>query len=206
MTDTKQDNSHRVQGKDCPPALAMFAFVWQSRPSKPGVDGVPKPPKYSLQLVWDAATNLEGIKAAIRAAAAKKWGADQKNWPAGLKNPLRIGNTARKNEITGQVDPAYKDKVFVTARSKDKPAVVDRAKQPIVNEMDFYSGCMCKVSLSFGAYEVEGGKGIAAYLGPIQKVADGPRLAGQRDPDEEFNDEGDAPASSSGAAPINDLF
>lgn len=186
----------RIKGSACPTALAMYAYVWQPRPNK----DPNKAPKYSLQMVWpENEPGLAAIKAAIKAAAQKKWGA---SLPTGLKSPLRVGNKERV-DLEGKVDPRYKDKVFMTARSKDKPAVVNALKQPIVNEMEFYSGCMVKVSLSFGAYEQEGSKGVACYLGPIQKIADGERLSGQRDPDDEFDEE-QVPGAAGGS--VDDVF
>lgn len=185
----------RVKGSDCPAALACYAFVWQARANQDPT----KPAKFSIQLVWPENTDLSKLKTAASMAARKKWG---EHIPPNLKSPFRKGNVDRVKD--GVVDPIFKDKIFITARSKDKPAIVDRNKQPIVNEMDFYSGCTCKVALTAFAYENSGNKGVSFALGPIQKVADGTRLAGQRDPDEEFNEEGDAPAT--GGAPINDLF
>jgi hypothetical protein len=195
MSEIKQDQL-RVKGSDCPVALACYAYVWQARPNQDPT----KPAKYALTLVWDKSVDLSKFKAAASAAARKKWG---DKVPPMLKSPFRDGDAYFAADPANR-DPLFKGKVFIVARSKDKPAVVDRTKQPIVNEMDFYSGCQCKAALSAFAYENSGNNGVSFALGPIQKVADGQRLAGQRDPDEEFNEEGDA--QSGGSAPINDLF
>lgn len=185
-----------VKGSDCPPALACYVFVWQPHAN---IDPN-KSSKFQITLVWPESTDLSKLKLAAQAAARKKWG---QHIPPNLKNPFRRGNVERVKD--GVVDPIFKDKVFITARSKDKPVVVGPNKQVIVNEMDFYSGCMCKVALTAFAYEREGSKGVAFALGPVQKISDGQRLSGRRDPDDEFQDEGGG-AAPAGGSDIDNLF
>ena len=55
----------------------------------------------------------------------------------------------------------------------------------ILDKTEIYSGCYCNVSVNFAAYN-QGAAGITAYLGNIQKVKDGERLAGGTTAQEDF--------------------
>ena len=57
------------------------------------------------------------------------------------------------------------------------PQVVDAKRRP-ADPGIIYSGCYCKVSISFFAFSVNGNKGIAAGLGNIQFLRDGEPLGG----------------------------
>lgn len=158
-----------------PPAIASYAFVWKARPSmKAGKD-----PQFSITLVFPKGTDLTALRNAARLAATKKWGA---NLPSNLKTPFRIGNRDRAD------DPLYKDAIFINARTNSKPGVVDQNVQPILNEMDFYSGCKCRASLYAMAYFQEGNKGVSFLLNNVQKLADGTRLSGRKPPEDEFDE------------------
>jgi hypothetical protein len=182
-------NPLQVKGRDCPTALCAYVFVWSPRPRGPK-DKPDKKLKYSITLIWPENTDLSVLKKAASAAARKKWG---DKVPPNLKTPFRI-------------DPLFKDKVFISARTEHKQAVVDQLKRVIVNEMDFYSGCMAKVALTAFAYEAEGSKGVSFAMGPIQKISDGPRLAGGRDPDAEFDEQAVEGGAAAGGATTEDLF
>ena len=55
--------------------------------------------------------------------------------PANLKLPLRDGDIERPD------DEAYKDCYFINCNSKDKPQIVDKNVQPILDRNEVYSGC-----------------------------------------------------------------
>lgn len=132
-------------------------------------------PKYSLSAIIpksDKAT-VAKIKAAIEAAKAEgkdsKW---QGKIPANLKYPLRDGDEDRPE------DPNYENCYFINANSKQRPGVVDKNVQEILDPEEVYSGCYGKISVNFYAFNTNGNKGIAAGLGNIQKLKDGERLGG----------------------------
>lgn len=60
--------------------------------------------------------------------------------------------------------------------SRPGPQVVDAQIQPILNASEVYSGMYGRVSFAVKAYDVAGKKGIAFYLGNVQKLADGEPL------------------------------
>lgn len=122
---------------------------------------------------------VNAIKAAIEAAkeAGKaSWGGKV---PAGLKVPLRDGDTERDTA-------EYKGHWFINASSKNKPGVVDSNVQAILDSDQVYSGCYGRVSINFYAYNTNGNRGIAAGLGNVQKVADGEPLSGRSRAEDDF--------------------
>lgn len=99
-----------------------------------------------------------------------------------LKLPLRDADEEGK---TGD----YANMMFLNAKSKHRPEVVNRHKEVIYDAKDIYSGCYCNVIVNFYAFAVEGNKGIAASLGNIQKVRDGEKLGfGGTSAKEDFDD------------------
>ena len=156
-----------------PEALACYANVWKPRPSLNPAQGE----QFSIVLVFKKGTDLSKLQDVARKAATKKWGA---KLPPNLKSPFRKGNIDRPD------DPVFKDAIFVTARTANKPGIVDRNAEPILDEMDFYSGCLCRASLYGMAYDQQGSKGVTFLLNNIQKLKDGPRLSGRKPAEEEF--------------------
>lgn len=61
----------------------------------------------------------------------------------------------------------------ITVSSKQKPVIVDRNGQPILDSTEVYSGCYGRASINFYGYSKAGKKGISAGLLSIQKLADG---------------------------------
>lgn len=86
-----------------------------------------------------------------------------------LKLPLRDADEEGK---TGD----YANMMFLNAKSKRRPQVVDRHKEGIFSTDEIYSGCFCNVVVNFYAFAMEGNKGIAVGLGNIQKTHDGEKL------------------------------
>lgn len=86
-----------------------------------------------------------------------------------LKLPLRDADEEGK---TGD----YEGMMFLNAKSKRRPQVVDRHKEMLYEAEEIYSGCYCNVMVNFYAFAMEGNKGIGAGLGNIQKVRDGEKL------------------------------
>lgn len=140
-------------------------------------------PKFSVSLIipkGDTDT-LNKIKAAIEAAIAlgieTKWGGKK---PANLKLPLRDGDTEREE------NEEYRGAHFVTASSKTKPGIVDRANQPILDESEIYSGMYVRASINFYPFNSNGSKGVACGLNHVQKVRDGEPLGGRGRAEDDF--------------------
>ena len=143
--------------------------------------------KYSTSIIIpksDAAT-IEKINKAIEAAYKEgeaKLRGNGKTVPAlaSIHVPLRDGDVEKAD------DPAYKDSYFLNASSISAVGIVDAALNPILDPNEIYSGCYCKVSISFYAYNKNGAKGIAVGLNNIMKVKDGDRLGGKLSAEKDF--------------------
>jgi hypothetical protein len=135
---------------------------------------VPKTDKKAV-----AAINA-AIAEATKDGIAKTWGNKK---PANLKTPLRDGDTDNAKDA-----PELVGMYYMRARSKNQPGVVDKARQPITNESEFYSGCYGYASVSLLSYDQAGNKGIGAYLNNVMKTKDGESLGGGSTPDEDFAD------------------
>lgn len=146
-------------------------------------------PKYSVSILIpksDTAT-IEKINKAIEAAKAAGIAKLGKNGkiPANIKLPLRDGDTEREDDET------YAGHYFLSASSFRMPGIVDKDRQAILDEDEFYSGCYGRASLNFYAFAASGNKGIAVGLNNLQKLKDGERLAGGASAEEDFADDFD---------------
>lgn len=123
---------------------------------------IPKSDTKTVKMIQDA------VQEALKAGEADKFGG---KIPKVYKNPLRDGDLDRDDEV-------YAGCYFITANSDNKPSIVDRDLNPIMDKDEFYSGVYGRASLNFYPFNVNGNKGVACGLQNLQKLADGPRLAG----------------------------
>jgi hypothetical protein len=117
----------------------------------------------------------EAIENAKKTAVASKWNGKE---PKKLDMPLRDGDD--------KDDEVYEDHFYINAKSRQRPGVVDRDKNPIMDEEEIYSGVWAYVSVTFFGYDVSGSKGIACGLNNIMKFKDGERLGGRVSADADF--------------------
>jgi hypothetical protein len=140
-------------------------------------------PKYSVCLLipkTDKVT-LKKIAAAIDAAktaGTSLWGG---KIPSNLKTPVRDGDAERPDQ------PEYADHYFINASSKQKPGIVDKHLNEILDSSEVYSGCYARASINFFAYNQAGNRGIGCGLNNIQKVADGDYLGGRSRAEDDFD-------------------
>ncbi len=144
-------------------------------------------PKFSVSLIIskDDERTVQKIRAAIKAAyeeGAGKLKGNGKSVPPldVLKTPLRDGDRERPD------DPAYANSYFVNANSAQKPGIIDRDMQPIIERSEVYSGVMGRASISFYAFNSNGNKGIACSLNNLQKMYDGKPLGGKSSAEDDF--------------------
>ena len=166
-----------------PPGIASYAFVWKPQPSmNPGQE-----PKYSITLLVDKKADLKELKRACLQVARDKFGeqTDAMIKKGKINMPFRDGDEERAD------DDLYAGKIFFSAKSSNPPKVVDRRVVPIDDETDFYSGCICRLSVNPFTYDVNGNKGVAFGLQNVQKLKDGERIGGRSRPEEDFDDQGD---------------
>lgn len=159
--------------------------------------------KYSVQLLIPKKDKVlvEQLKKAINAAKeigkADKW---KGQLPANLRNPLRDGDKEHPDE------EAYKGMYFINATSVAKPGIIDKDRNPLTSEDDFYSGCYGRFSINFFPYDAKGNRGVGCGLNHLQKTKDGERLGGRASVDEDFNDDWEDPESDSSSEEDDDLM
>jgi hypothetical protein len=139
--------------------------------------------KYSVTLIIPKTDKamVDKIKAAIKLAAEEsksKWAGKV---PAKLAQPLRDGDTDNDKDLE-----ELKGCWYIRAKSNKAPGVVDKARQPITKESEFYSGCYGYAGVSFIGYSNAGNNGIGCYLNNVMKYKDGEPLSGGSTPDEDF--------------------
>lgn len=119
----------------------------------------------------------QAIEAAKKAGVVSKWGGKE---PKKLDMPLRDGDDKE--------DDVYQDHFYINAKCNTRPGVVDKNKNPIVDEEEMYSGVWAFVSVTFYAYDVSGNRGVACGLNNLMKFKDDDHLGGRVSADSDFAD------------------
>lgn len=167
-----------------------FSYLRAHKP-KQSTDKAGKPrgePKYSAMIIvpkdgpWEPA-----IKAAMQAATTDFFGANKKL--AAVDTVFRDGDDPKEEEKGDAVKGCW----FFNATSVKKPDVAgierdEDGKLVRLSENEIKSGDWGRVRVRFYGYDQDGGKGIAASLGNIQKLEDGEPLGNQRSADDDFDD------------------
>jgi len=144
-------------------------------------------PKYSVALLIpksDTAT-VEKIKKAIedakQAGARDKW---KGKVPSSLKVTLYDGDGERPNG--GEYGAECKGHYVLNTSSKQRPGVVDKDLNHILDPDELYSGCYGRASVVFYAYDAQGSKGVGCGLQNLQKLSDGESLGGKVKAEDDF--------------------
>lgn len=116
----------------------------------------------------------------VKENSQAKWGG---RIPPNLRLPIHDGDIEKPD------NPAYQNTIYINAKSREQPQIVDGDINPIKNQTLVYSGCFGNVSLVFYPYNYNGNRGIAAALGNIQKLEDGVPLSGAVSAKEDFRNE-----------------
>lgn len=162
------------------------------------------PVRFSYLHVWEPTAMEEGQKkkfsgsflipksdkktiAAVKAAieAAKEQGKSGK-WGGKIPAKLEVAF------YDGDVDKADKEEYagcfYVNAKSDNRPGIVDKARQPIVNQDEVQSGDYGFVSIVFYPYDFNGKKGVAAALNNVMKTKTGERFSSISSAEDDFAD------------------
>lgn len=131
---------------------------------------IPKSDKVTVKKIKEA------IAIAIENGKVKMFGGKTAN----LKTPLRDGDAEKEGDDT------YAGNYFINVKCKQKPGLVDKDLQPILDQADLYSGCYVRASINLFAFNKNGNKGIGAGLNNIQKLADGEPLGGRTRAEDDF--------------------
>lgn len=164
------------------------AFMHVFRPQPAMQEG--KEPQYTVTLLWDEGDKrLAKLEAAIVEVAKEKFGDKAANMlkKGQLRSPLRPGSD--KEDTKAAED--FEGKVFLTARSTDKPQVVDKDLEAVMDQMDVYSGCVGRADIYLFPYDKAGNRGVGAILNSFQKLDEGERKSGRRAAADAFGDDDD---------------
>lgn len=174
-----------------PTFRASFASLFKPRSPFKGQD-----PVYSVEMLFPKKDGDKWLKEAILKAANAEWGSKDK-WPKNFKSPIKDGD---EKELDG-----YKDHFFITCKSKNKPGLVDKELQEIIEEGEFYSGCYARATIVVKAYSQAGNNGVSCYLQNVQKIKDGPAFSGRKNAKDDFEVIEDLNEDASGSQSDDDL-
>lgn len=130
---------------------------------------------YNISMLWPKTNTAftAKVEAEIKRTYDEGKAAFGGAYPAKWWNPLRDGDEEKPG------NEEYAGMMFIGAKSKNKPQIIDKKGNLITDPEDFYSGCYGKASLNFYAFGAKVPlKGVAAGLNSILKVEDGERLSG----------------------------
>ncbi len=168
--------SKRVYVKVLTPMFrASFLNVFKPRASFEG-----KEPQYSVQMLFPKEADLAPLKKAVREVIVGTWGEDKTKWPKNLKTPFKDGNEKNLE--------SYANMTVVEARSKQKPGLVDKNRQEIIDADEVYSGCWMRATVNAYAYDVNGNRGVSLGLNNLQKMKDDTALSGKSNAKDDFDE------------------
>lgn len=128
------------------------------------------------------ATTIAALKAAMKAALEKKFGAAI---PKNLRNPLRDGDTETKADGS-PLGAEYQNHYFIRTKSNEQPGIVDAEGQPILAANDFVSGDYGRISVTAYGYSQAGNSGVAFWFNNAQKLEHGESLGGKASAADDF--------------------
>jgi|SRR5262252_815973 len=165
-----------------PPGVASFLNLEKPR-VMPGI--VNAEPRYSLNLIFDkqaqATSEFKALQDGCQEAAKEFF---KGKLPAGLRSCFRDGA-----EKEGQYSGYKAGTIFVQPWSKNKPGVVNRERQEVVDYTEFYAGWTARAFVRPFAYDQAGNKGVGLFLDVVQFLRPGPRLDGRTDATKAFPDD-----------------
>jgi len=129
---------------------------------------------------------LTRLSTAIKKAQSDKWG---NKVPTNARNPLKNGNNEDDLPESARLgDEPYADHYFMNVKSKQKPGIVDKTRQAVLDPEDFMSGDYCRVALGAYAYDQKGNRGVSFGLQNIQVLGKGEPLGGRTRAENDFDD------------------
>ncbi len=136
---------------------------------------------YELTMLFPPDADLSSLKKAANAALVDKWGTDPKKYPPNLRSPFRSGDEPGLSKYDG-----FAGMTVVRASTTTPPGVVDAKVQPIVDPQEIYPGRWAIASLTAGAYDTKGNRGVTFYLNHVQILRHDTPFAGRSRPEDVF--------------------
>lgn len=160
--------------------VVRLAFVNLFSP-RPNDDGTPGRYDVCILIDKDDKSTIDCINKAVEAAKARgvkeKWAG---KLPKNLLLPLKDGDDREDDQYGG-----FENCMFLNARSKSRPGIVDKTGAKILDEEELYSGCYALCGLSFFPYD-NNSKGVGVSIDNVMKIKDGEALAGKPSAESDF--------------------
>ena len=119
---------------------------------------------------------VKALNAAMDKVGSEKWGA---KWPNVKKEIVTKDRLALHDGDTKADYAGFAGMMFVSARNKSRPLVIDRDKSPLTAaDGRPYAGCYVNASIELWAQDNNYGKRINASLRGVQFFKDGDAFAG----------------------------
>jgi len=134
-------------------------------------------PKFTITMLFPKSTDLKALEAAAEAAIKEEW-PNPETRPKRLKRPFLDGD-----EVTWDGFPGC---TYVRATSKYQPGVVDRKRQPITDEENFYPGCWARATVNAYTYTYMGKSGVSFGLQNLQFIRDDESFSGRTNAEDDF--------------------
>lgn len=163
----KQDDLRKLEGVKVttPPMVGSYPKLF-----KPVAYKGKGEKYYSCVFIAGKKVDLTDMRKAVTRAKREAFGPDKEKWPK-CESFWRDGN--EKSDATG-----YEDSTYFTAKSKSKPLVIDKDRQPIEEESEIYGGVIVRAVIQIKITEVGGKYFITPYLQGVMKWKDGAALGG----------------------------
>lgn len=180
MAETKKNPLKVVTGK----VRLSYVHLFEPYTSDPEKNE----PKYSTVILVPKSDKVtiaalrKAQQEALEAGKAKFGGKIPKDW----KDTIHDGD----EEADLDDNPEYAGHWYLTVSSNAKypPGLIDRAKRPILDATELYSGCYARVSAVAFAFNTSGNKGVSFGLRNVQFLADGEPLGGVSRAEDDFDD------------------
>lgn len=152
-------------------------------------DGSAAEPEYSLMMLIPK-TDKQTISAIRRAQqAALAEGVAKGKFAGGApKMPSGPAAFTLRDGDEESDEPEYRNMFFMNVSAKRKPGVVDKYRQPILDETEVYSGMWARVAIGAFSYNAKGKKGVSFGLNHVQKIRDDDRLDGSTSAEDVFDE------------------
>lgn len=146
-----------------PKGRVCFPELFEPKNSPQGGDEF-----YSCTLLLEKEDITNEMKSLVVEACKQKWGGKTPDKIHGFQSPFKNGNDKDPDKY-----PAFQDKIFISAKSKFQPGVVDHRKQEILATEQVYGGCYGRLMISAYGWEYMGKKGVSFNLLHFQKLGEG---------------------------------
>lgn len=140
-------------------------------------------PKYAITVVLPEGDPFwTKLQKKIDKTAKEKFG----KVPHGMHNPIRRGDETKYEE--------WEDYKFIKCESNERPGIVDKDLEDIVDRSEVYSGAFFKASFRLYAwhYPPTNKRGVSIQLDNVMKTRDGEPYSGRSQANEDFADHVDS--------------